>query len=127
MSTVWFVLQEPIASLWRGIEAASWEKLCAKLFGFDQTEIDEDHRTDQLLRDPTSYEGVSKCCLNICLNVDRVMYGLFDETKRLVPEPILSHRLAHISLACMRYLHCQDPQNPPMQDDLFAAWVMKSK
>jgi len=55
------------------------------------------------------------------------MYGLFDETKRLVPEPILSHRLAHISLVCMRYLHRQDPQNPPMQDDLFAAWVMKSK
>ena len=40
MSTVWFILQNPIASLWRGIEDTSWEKLCAKLIGFNAEEID---------------------------------------------------------------------------------------
>jgi hypothetical protein len=59
MSTVWFVLQKPIASLWRGIEAASWERLCAKLFGFNETEIRSRSGAQnyRLMRDPTAYEG----------------------------------------------------------------------
>jgi len=125
MSTVWFVLQEPITSLWRGIKAARWEKLCAELFGFNEAEI----RVDQddifkLLRDPTTYDGDGKRDHSL----DGTMYGFLDETKRLVPEPILSHRLAHIAIACMRCLHYhQDPQNPPIQGTLLTAWVTKSK
>jgi hypothetical protein len=42
MSTVWFVLQNPIASLWKGVEAASWERLCTKLFGLNEAEIQLD-------------------------------------------------------------------------------------
>ena len=42
------------------------------------------------------------------------------------PEPILSYRLAHVAISCMRYLHRQDPSAPPTQSQLFA-WAMKSK
>jgi len=59
--------------------------------------------------------------------LDGKMHGVLDETKRLIPEPILSHRVACIALACMRYLHRQDPNNPPLQDNLLSAWAMKSK
>jgi hypothetical protein len=39
MSIVWFVLQEPFASLWRGFKRESWEKLCATLFGFSDEDL----------------------------------------------------------------------------------------
>jgi len=116
MSTVWFVLQTPISSLWRGFEAASWERLCAKLFGFNETEIDMDD--NGLLCDPTLYDGTRKRGFGLV----RTRYGPLDETKRCIPEPILSHRLACIALSCMQYLHRQDSNN-----HLLAAWATKSK
>jgi len=126
MSTVWFVLQASIASLWRGTEAASWASFCAKLFGFNEAEIkvdlDEDALGYQLLRDPTKYIREDKRNYP----PDRTRYGPLDITKRLIPGPILSHRLAHIAISCMRYLHRQDPQNPPIQGNL-ATWVTKSR
>ena len=129
MSTVWFVLQKPIASRWRGIGPATWttwERLCAKLFGFNQTEIYVDHRAKKLMRDPTTY-NLSRDSKR-GNDLDGTMYGLLKETKRLIPEPILSHRVACIALSCMEYLHREDPANsPPMQDNLLAAWAMKSK
>ena len=122
MSTVWFVLQKPIASLWRSIETANWERLCATLFGFNQAEIYVD-RHDRLMRDPTAYDSAGER--------SRVMggttYRLPNETMMLVPEPILSHRLAHIALSCMRYLHRQHPNNPLMQGNLLSARAKKSK
>jgi len=122
MRTVWFILQEPITSLWRGTEAASWERLCAKLFGFNKAEIDEDSRFIRLIGDPTTYDIDGKRDSGHC-----TMYGLLDETKRLIPEPILSYRVARIALSCMRYLHHQYHANPPIQDNLLAAWATKSK
>jgi len=119
MSTVWFVLQKPISSLWRGVEAASWKRLCAKIFGFDETEINLD-RDPELMSDPTTYDRPGK-------RYDRIIYGYLDVTKRLTPEPILSHQLAWIALSCMRYLDRQDPNNPPMRDNLLASWATKSK
>jgi hypothetical protein len=122
MSTVWFVLQKPIASLWRGIEAANWERLCATLFGFNQAEIYED-RDDRLMRDPTTYDSAGERGIDL----GGTTYGLLNATKKLVPEPILSHRLARIALSCMRYLHRRDPNKPLIHDNLLAAWAMKSK
>jgi hypothetical protein len=124
MSTVWFVLQNPIASLWRGIEGASWERLCAKLFGFNEAEIQLDQGSTgySLLRDPTTYDREE-----LYNKFDRTMYGHLDETKRFVPESILSHRVAYIALSCMQYLHRQDRNNSSMQDNLLAAWATKSK
>ena len=125
MSIVWFVLQSPIASLWRGVEAASWEKLCAKLFGFNEAEIQLDQRGPsdgfELLRNPTTYD-ITRSNFQ---GSDRTIDGRFDETKRLIPEPILSHRLARIALSCMRYLLRQDHNT--LQENLLAAWATKSK
>jgi hypothetical protein len=125
MSTVWFVLQEPIASLWRGIEAASWERLCAELFGFNDEEIrfDQNERGFQLMHDPTGYDEYNPRDISL----DGTMYGLLDETKRHIPEPIVSHRVARIALSCMRYLHRQDHNNHPTQDNLLGAWATKSR
>ena len=43
-----------------------------------------------------------------------------------IPEPVLSYRLAQVVISCMRYLHRQDPNTPPTQDQLLA-WAVKSK
>ena len=124
MSIVWFVLQEPITLLWGGIEAASWKVFCSKLFGFNEAEIRvEQDDTFQLLRDPTTYDRDGEREHDL----DGKMYGFVNQTKRLIPEPILAHRLARISILCMRYLYRQDLQNPPIQGNLLAAWVAKSK
>jgi len=129
MSAVWFVLQKPISSLWRGIETASWGNLCAKLFGFNRAEIEVDRDGldyDEgylLMRDPTKYDVAGKRDKSL----DGTLYGCLDETKRLVPEPILSHRVARIALSCMQYLHCQYHNNYPIQDNILAAWATKSK
>ena len=55
------------------------------------------------------------------------IFGHPAETKRLIPEPILAHRLAHVAISCMQYLHShQDPNAPPIQDHLHT-WAVKSK
>ena len=122
MSTVWFVLQKPIASLWRSTEAADWERFCVRLFGFNQAEIYVD-QLQRLMRDPQTYDSAGERDNNL----KGTVYGLLDATKRLVPEPILSHRLARIALSCMRCLDRQDPNNPLMHDNLLAARAAKSK
>jgi hypothetical protein len=126
MGTVWFVLQKPISSLWGGVEAASWERLCAKLFGFNEAEIDHDLEIvggDKLMRNPTKYDiGGSRDD-----DLHGTMYGLLDETISFIPEPILSHRVARIALSCMRYLGHQHHNNPQIQDNPLSAWAAKSK
>jgi hypothetical protein len=120
MSTVWFVLQKPFTSLRRGIELASWKKLCATLFGFSYLELGMDPVSQQadLMRDPTKYK---------LYRVDGdLMFGDLAETKRLTPEPILSLRLAHVAISCMQYLYRQDPNTSLMQHHLLT-WAMKSK
>jgi hypothetical protein len=121
MGTVWFVLQKPISSLWGGVEAASWERLCAKLFGLNEAEIDYDSDVGcKFMRNPTEYDiGGSRDG-----SLDGTMYGLLDET---IPEPILSHRVARIALSCMRYLGHQHHSNPQIQDNRLSAWAAKSK
>ena len=125
MHTVWFVLQKPIASLWRGMEAASWQRLCAKLFGFNESEMefDQGYNGYGLMHDTTTYDSTGRRGNDL----DGTRYGLLNETRRNIPEPILSFRLARIALSCMEYLDRQNPNNPPMQDNLLAAWATKSK
>jgi len=128
MDTVWFVLQKPIASLWRGTGAASWSRLCTKLFGFNESEIrsDQGYKGCGLMCDPTTYNsaGERKDHLD---GSHGTRYGPLDATKRFIPEPILSRRLACIALSCMRYIHRQDHNNHPIQDSILAAWATKSK
>jgi len=86
MSTVWFVLQTPIASLWKGMEAASWERLCATLFGYNESEIqfDQGDDGDGLMCYPTTYDSAGRRDNDF----NGTMYGLLNKTKRNIPEPI---------------------------------------
>jgi len=65
------------------------------------------------MRDPTKYNDSS------------VHTWDWDRTKK-IPEPILSYRLARVTISCMQHLHRQDPNTPPTQGQLLA-WAMKSK
>jgi hypothetical protein len=141
MSTVWFVLQDPFASLWRSSEPASWEKLCATLFGFSAQELEGDEE----LRRPSCYQQRERMCHpkkykdvrqpkdydahqpeDYYADYSNLMYGDLAITKRVIPEPILSLRLAHVVLACIRYLHRQDSNNLLVQHHPLT-WAMKSK
>ena len=122
MSTVTFILQEPFTSLRRGIKHANWKYFCATLFGFNSAELkwDNDYCLD-LLIDPTSYKH------NWANYAPSPMYGHFAETKRFVPEPVLSHRLAIVAISCMRYLHRLDFNTLPSQNHFLASWATRSK
>jgi hypothetical protein len=121
MSTVWFVLQEPFASLWRSGDPGHWEKLCATLFGFSAQELKSDEDSDRWgdykrMCHPTEYDS----------RHGDATYGDLAGTKRLIPEPILTLRLAHVAISCMQYLYHQDPNALLMQHHLLT-WAMKSK
>jgi len=62
------------------------------------------------MRDPTKYDDSS--------------FRQWDRTQN-IPKPILSYRLARVAISCMQYLHRQDPNTPPTQDQL-VRWAMKS-
>jgi hypothetical protein len=127
MSTVWFVLQEPFASLW-GDDFVSWEILCTTLFGFSAQELNLDekvHSSDcKLMCHPTEYKDARQWAGHF--DVSNLIYRDLSTTKRLIPEPILSLRLALVAISCMRYLRHQDPKTSLMQHHLLA-WARKSK
>ena len=110
MNTVAFILQEPFTSLRSGIKLASWRKFCATLFGFNPVELKWDDKYYGYLDLPSS-----------------TRYKHLPETKRFVPEPILSHRLANVAISCMQHLRCCDSNTPPMQDHFLARRATKWK
>ena len=122
MSTVAFILQEPFTSLRRGIKHAIWKNLCSTLFGFNSAELkwDKDYCFGQLIN-PTSYK------LNWARSNPSAIDGHFAETKRVVPEPILSHRLANVAISCMQYLRRLDFNTLPKHYLCLASWMTKSK
>jgi hypothetical protein len=121
MSTVAFILQEPFTSLRRDINRASWKIFCATLFGFSALELRWNDGYFKCLDDPTSYKHDWTC------RPLTAKYGHFSETKRFVPEPVLSHRLANVAISCMQYLHRWDSNTPSTQDRFLAGWARKSK
>jgi hypothetical protein len=129
MSTVLFVLQEPFASLWKSIELASWENLCATLFGFSAQELEWDkdmnRSCNKLMRHPTEYKDARQPEGQYS-DHSNPRYGDLAETKRLIPEPILSLRLAHVAISCMQYLCRRDPNTSLVQHHL-VHWAIKSK
>jgi hypothetical protein len=124
MSSLAFVIQEPLR---RDINPVSWKRICAKLFRFNSIELDWDDQFTWVdngfmcMVDPTSYQP-SWCCSPPSAN-----YGHFAETKRFLPEPVLSHRLANVAISCIQYLHRWDSNTPPTQDRFLASWARKSK
>ena len=116
MSTVWFILwgrfiawqQRVFPFVW------SWQSFCYTLFEFNPDDICWDNAKYQLTCPLTTYEENG--------HPFGAIYGNITETKRLVPEPVLSHRLAHVAISCMHYLCRRDPT----QNHLLA-WAKKSK
>lgn len=115
LSTVWFVLREPFASQPTGF---SQEKLYVIIFGFDRQDVIWDSRHFNLMRDPAKYKEATTPFGPIL--------GHVAGTKRLVPEPILSRRLACVAISCIRHLRRWNPNVPQPQDHLHA-WAMKSR
>ena len=98
--TIPFILEEPFTSFCEpqteSIELASWKHFCRTLFMFDSAEIDE------------------------CYNE---VHMIFFRRRRLVPEPILSHRLANVAISCLEYLHCWDSNTSPTRGHFLASWL----
>lgn len=111
LRTVWFVLHEPFESKWLTHCHHSLERLWATLFGFNSTDIRWDKLHYWLMRGPGDYI----CAFHLG--------PIYAETERLVPELILSHRLARVAISCIQYLfRCR-----ANTQDYLLAWAMKSK
>ena len=121
MTTVPFILQEPFTSLRRGIKHANWNFFCSTLFGFNSAELKWDDYHYRHLTDPTSYKHTRAS------TTPTAKYGHFAETKRFVPKPILSHRLANVAISCMQYLHRLNFNTLPTQNHFLASWATRSK
>ena len=109
------ILQELLTSIRRGIKHASWKKFRSTLFGFNSAELKcEERLSGYLNRDvPRSYESIFGTQVAL--------------TKSLVPELILSHRLANVAILCMQYLHRLNFNTLPTQNHFLASWATRSK
>ena len=115
MDCIFFILKGPFTSLRKGIELASWENFGATLFklNFEEFKV-------------KSYnEFSSPICLDPCRSLH--YYEYVAKAVWLVPEPILSYRLAIVAISCMQYLHRWDSNTLPTRDHFFARWATKSK
>ena len=54
-------------------------------------------------------------------------YGHSGESERIVPEPVLSHRLANVAISCMQHLYCCDSNTLSMQVHFLTRRVTKWK
>ncbi|KIM44200.1 hypothetical protein M413DRAFT_376731 [Hebeloma cylindrosporum] len=117
LTTVWFVFQERSRPDWQPKCHREFKQLCVKFFGFDSRDIDWDRQQYRLIR----HAGEASSILGthglwpIC--------GHIPEIKRLLPEPVLSHRLAQVVISCIQYLFNCGANG---QDHLLA-WATKSK
>jgi hypothetical protein len=110
--TVWFVLQEHFQSdRSESYYYKEFERLCVALFGFDSTDIAWDRVNYRLMR-PLFI------VIPIC--------GHIAETKSVVPEPILSHRLARVAISCTQSFQYLFHRGANAQDQLLS-WAIKSK
>ena len=112
LNTVVFIIQDTFTSIRRGIKHASWKKFCSTLFGFNIADLMTVNRYNNLY-DPTSYKSRF---------VTRVVL-----TQSLVPDPILSHRLANVAISCMQYLHRLDFDTLQTWNKFPTSWATRSK
>ena len=121
MSIVWFVLQKPFASLQQRIKAGSWKRLCGSLLGYGG-ELDFEDEYDSaeiyIIPDPTKYAERRNYHNYHRERHGKRVYGDLVETKRFVPEPILSHRIANLAILCMRFLNRGDGDTPIIRNFL---------
>ena len=107
--TIAFILEEPFTSFCEGIELASWRTFCTTLFKFNSEEIEFGvFCYEELFGD---------------LELNFWVYRDYPEIKRLVPEPIRSHRLANVAISCLEYLHRWDSNTSPTRGHFLASWL----
>ena len=111
INTVDFILREPFAALWSGIELACGKKLLIKLFGFNPSELERFNFHFALGANSRSF---------------RVDCDHFTPSGRY-NVPIMSHRHANVAISCMQYLHRCDSNTLPTQDYFLASLATKSK
>ena len=104
--TVVSILEKPFKSLCEA-KLTNWRKFRTTLLKFNSAE----------LRDFEKYDR------NLFYPEFTIPYAIFAETKRLIPEPILSHRLANVAISCMQYLHHWDSNTSPTRDHFLASWL----
>ena len=85
LDTVVNILLKPLLLRWY-FTHASLKKLCATLIGFTSAELELCHGFYEEIIVESNYTNCA-------------------EAESLVPEPILSHRLANVAILCMKYLH----------------------
>ena len=108
MRTVAFILQEAFTSLRRGIKLASWIKFYTTLFGFNFAEREWDAGYYWYVVKPPYYRHSG-------------------ESESIVPEPILSYRLANVVISCMQYLNRCDSNTLSIQVHFLKRRVTKWK
>jgi hypothetical protein len=119
-----FVLRKPLKVFTTRREyfpLPSWNKFCTALFGFDFSEDDVETLCDLIL-DSTgrSYYDYLLTGLN---GLDEKPEWLLEDVP---PEPIWSHWLARVTISCIQYLRCRDPNDTLAQTHLRAC-AKKSK
>ena len=120
--------QELFTSFRRGIYHSSWKKFCATLFGFN-SELIWRRCTFKLAGDSDDYltyplpsdSDLDWFITPIARNED------FKKTKRFLPEPILSYRLANVAILCMQYLHRLDLNTLLTNYHFLTNWAARSK
>jgi hypothetical protein len=124
MSIIWFVLQKPFASLQQRTKVGSWKRLCGALFGLNGGELEfELNEEAYIIPDPTEYAERRNYHME---RREKRVYGDLVETKRFVPEPILSHRIANLAILCMRYLNRGNKDTPTIGNFLHF-WATQSQ
>ena len=115
--------QELFTSFRRGIYHSSWKTFCTTLFGFNPAEFKWDSWTgagDDHLMYPFQHDF-------FFFSTPISRNGHFIETKRFVPEPILSHRLANVTISCMQFIHRLDLNTLLTHYYFLASWATRSK
>ena len=108
LDTVVTILRQSFTSLRRRIKRASLKKLCATLIGFNSADLELCNLYEDMIKLYSEYPfGVG--------------------TESLVPEPILSHRLANVAILCMQYLHRLNFDTLQTRNKFLESWATRSK
>ena len=121
MSTVVSIHQELFTSFRKRIYHSSWKKFCATLFGFNHAKITWWNWEDKYDRLVYQHEP------GLFYWTPVARYGDFAQSKRFVPEPVRSYRLANVAISCIKYLHRLDFNTLPSHYHFLASWATKSK
>ena len=127
MRTVVSIHRELFTSFRRGIKHASWKTFCDTLFGFNSPKLKWSKVWSKAVHKGGDDDLVYPYRPGVAFLTRISRNGHFTETKSIVPEPVLSYRLANVAISCMQYLHRLDFNTLPTHYHFLASWATKSK